>query len=184
MTQFLFFLWLSNIPLHICTTFNDFSAFLNRRRCKNNWAHKIFWKHKTIWRLVLPVFPRAQRLHSWSPPWTPFRGSWRAVAPRASDFVLAEAGARGQFSVGILSLDGKHFHRTQGPSSSPRHTHEFVPDGYTRSLEILSSSSGSCEQSPCSGRLPFNLGKMYPVFDKHWLSSRWWAQHDVSGIEW
>ena len=30
------------------------------RRCKN-WAHKIFsWKYLTIWRPVLPVFPRAQ----------------------------------------------------------------------------------------------------------------------------
>ena len=39
----------------------DFSAFLDMRRYKN-WAHKIgSWKYLTIWRPVLPVFPRAQR---------------------------------------------------------------------------------------------------------------------------
>ena len=39
----------------------DFSAFLDTGRCRNC-AHKILsWKYPTIWRPVLPVFPRAQR---------------------------------------------------------------------------------------------------------------------------
>ena len=38
----------------------DFSAFLDMRRCMN-WTHKIFSsKYLTIWRPVLPVFPRTQ----------------------------------------------------------------------------------------------------------------------------
>lgn len=39
---------------------NEFSAFLDMKRC-NNWAHKIFFcKYLTIWRRALPVFPRVQ----------------------------------------------------------------------------------------------------------------------------
>ena len=41
-------------------TANNFSAFLGMRKCKN-WAHKsLLLKNLTIWRPVLPVFPRAQ----------------------------------------------------------------------------------------------------------------------------
>ena len=40
----------------------NFSAFLDMRSYKN-WNHKIFsWKYLTIWRPILPVFPRAQNV--------------------------------------------------------------------------------------------------------------------------
>ena len=45
-------------------TIKNFYAFLGMRRYKS-WAHKIdFWKYLTIWRPVLPIFPRAQNASS------------------------------------------------------------------------------------------------------------------------
>ena len=49
------------------------------RRCKN-WVPKASWKALTVWRPVPPVFPEHGPPHSWSPPWTPFRGVWRSAA--------------------------------------------------------------------------------------------------------
>ena len=82
------------------------------RRCKN-WAQKIFsCKYLTIWRPVLPVFPRAQVPHSWSPPWTPFRGCWKSAVATACDLILVEAEGKWQFFVGSVHcsslLSGVH----------------------------------------------------------------------------
>ena len=58
--SFLLVLWSFCLSWETVITMKNFSAFLDIRRCKN-WAHWInSWKYLTIWRPVLPVFPRAQ----------------------------------------------------------------------------------------------------------------------------
>ena len=47
------------------------------RRCKKC-THKIsFWKYLTVWRPVLPLFPRTQMPPVCSPSWAPCRGCWK-----------------------------------------------------------------------------------------------------------
>lgn len=57
----------------------DFSAFLDMRSCKN-WAPKIFsWKSLTLWRPVLPVFPRAQSASFLVSSLSSFQGMWKSM---------------------------------------------------------------------------------------------------------
>ena len=80
-------------------TVNDFSAFLDTRRCKN-WAHKIFWKYLSE-DLFCQFFPEHRMMpHSWSQPWTPFRGCWKSAAAAAHDLILVEVDSKCQFVVG------------------------------------------------------------------------------------
>ena len=68
----------------------DSSTFLAMRRYKN-WAHKILsWKHLTIWRPVLPVFPRAQSTSFLISTLNSFQGCWRPAAATAHDLILVE----------------------------------------------------------------------------------------------
>ena len=44
----------------------------------------------TIWRPVLPVFPRAQSASFYSLPWTPFRSCWRSAAAATHDLTIVK----------------------------------------------------------------------------------------------
>ena len=80
---------------------NDFSVFLDMKRCKN-WAYKIFsWKYLTIWRPILPISPEHRVPHFWSTPWAlsgvlrvsscsgswfnPCRGRWWVPIPSSQE---------------------------------------------------------------------------------------------------
>lgn len=82
-------------------TIKNFYAFLDMRRYKS-WAHKIdSWKYLTIWRPVLPIFPRAlnassllstlnsfqgvSKISCYSSAWfNPCRGRWQVPMTNAS----------------------------------------------------------------------------------------------------
>ena len=76
------------------------------RRYKN-WAHKIgSWKYLTIWRPVLPVFPRARSASFLLSTWTPFRGCWKSAAAAAHDLILVEVDGKCQWQMPIRSWQG------------------------------------------------------------------------------
>ena len=92
-------------------TMKDFSSFPDTRRYEN-WAHKIFsWNFLTIWRPILPVFPRAQS--TWFLCWMPFTGYCRSAATAAHDLILVEVDGKCQPLAGISdkwsSVTGLHF---------------------------------------------------------------------------
>ena len=58
-------------------TISDFNAFLEWEDARI-WARKVFWKYLSEG-LFCQFFPEHGVPHSWSPPWTPFRGSAAAV---------------------------------------------------------------------------------------------------------
>ena len=75
----------------------DFSAFLDTGRCRNC-AHKILsWKYPTIWRPVLPVFPRAQRASFLLSTLTSFQGVLTVSGCSGSWFIPC----RGRWQVPI-----------------------------------------------------------------------------------
>ena len=59
-------------------TMKDLRAFLDMKWCKSS-AHKISWKYPTIWWPILKVFPGHRVPHSWSSPWTSFRGYFEGL---------------------------------------------------------------------------------------------------------
>ena len=73
------------------------------RRYKN-WACKIIsWKYLTIWRRVLPVFPRAQSASFLISTLNSFQGCWKSAAAAAHDLILVEVDAKCQWQVPIRS---------------------------------------------------------------------------------
>ena len=98
--RFLLTSWRLLLVWRADVTAKDFSVFLDMRRCKNG-AHKIFsWEHLTIWRSLLPIFPRSQsdsflisRLNS-------FQGCWRSAVVAACDLIFVEADGKCQFVAG------------------------------------------------------------------------------------
>ena len=94
----------------------DFGAFPDMRRYKN-WVHIISsWKHLTIWRPVLLIFPEHGVPHSWFPPWTPFRECFRSAAAAVHDLTLVEVGDKCQFVVGRENK-GRDNDRQEKPTS-------------------------------------------------------------------
>ena len=84
-------------------TVNDFSAFLDMRRCKT-WAHKILsWKYLTVWRPVLPVFSEHRVPHSWFPPWA-LSGVLKFISYGGSWLKLC----RGRWQVPVSRSQGSH----------------------------------------------------------------------------
>ena len=94
----------------------DFSAFLDMRRYKNC-AHKIgSWKYLTIWRPVLPVFPRAQECLISALHLELLSGScWKSTAAAAHDLILVEVDGKCQWQVPICSWH-LHYSDTQSVS--------------------------------------------------------------------
>ena len=78
-------------------TMEDFSVFLDMRRCQK-WAHKILWKYLTLWRPGLPDFPEHRGPPSWSPPCAPLRGCCGSVAAAARVLFHVEADGKRQTS--------------------------------------------------------------------------------------
>ena len=81
---------------------NDFSAFLDMRRCKKLGSSNLLLKISED--LLCQFFPEHRVPPSWSPPWTPFRGCWRSAAAVAHDLILVEPHGERQFLVGTTKL--------------------------------------------------------------------------------
>ena len=72
---------------------------LNVRQYKN-WAHEMLsWTHLSE-DLFCQSFPEHRVSHSWSPPWTLFRGCWQSAVIADWDLVLAEVDGQCQFVAG------------------------------------------------------------------------------------
>ena len=83
--------------------FSMINDFLDMRGDKH-WTHKIgSWQYPTIWRLVLPVFFRAQLAHFCSLACTPFSGVWKISSCSSTWF----SPFRGRWQVPICSWQDK-----------------------------------------------------------------------------
>ena len=140
----------------------DFSAFLGMRRYKN-WAHQISsWKYLTIWRPVLPVFPRAQsapfllstlnsfqgvlKISSCSSAWfNPRRGRWQV--PMASANLL-------------LTTSVSHF-QVQTDSTLPL----YLPNHRARELMPV--------RSPLANNGLELMWKLWDILDKGSQKAHW-----------
>ena len=80
---------------------NDFSGFLDVRRCNNVGSSDVLLKI-SIWSLFWQFLPEHQGPRSWSPPWILCRGCGRSAAAVANDWIILESDGEWQFLVSTI----------------------------------------------------------------------------------
>ena len=92
----------------VVITMKELSAFLDGKY--KNWAHKIAsWKYLTIWRPVVPVFPRAKSASFLFCTVNSFQGVLKVTGYSSTYWILVEVDGKCQFVVDIIKIDFTYF---------------------------------------------------------------------------